>query len=477
MANPKVEVDIVADGSKARRELDKTSRAFDTFGKGLKGASLAGAGIVTAIAGIGAAGLTAATDLERSNTTLDRLFGASSTNLKTWAEDAAEQVGISSQAYSSLAVDLGVAVTDMGLAGDAAATKVDDMLGLAGDMALALGTDVPTAVGAMSAALRGEFDALGEFGVKIDDASVKAGLAAAGLDTLTGAEYDAAYQAELLAQVVGGVGEKYGGYREETETTAESQQQLTAKWEDAQRKLAELLMPALETLVGWLEQVVNWVEDNWQAIEDWVPWIGAATGAILLLNIAINANKIVLLTTAIIAFSGAMTAYIVEKAPEWNQAIEDFWAEMQTADFWLGQLDEAAGVVGLSFDSFRTTIDNVKQAVADLWNYLSSLDWSSFAIELPNVGIPPGLPGGGLRLAPAGLAAPAAGSDVMPASLRAGVRVGVSPPSAPSVVINVTGALDPDAVARQIDHLLTARGRRAGIVTSTPRVAGRMVAL
>jgi hypothetical protein len=454
--NPKIQIDILADGSDARKEVDKTAGAFDKFGKGLgKAADWAG-GAGAALVGFGALAVDAAKDAELAATSVDRAFGTAAGKVHAFADNAAASVGVSTAEYEALAATFGTAVQGMGFSAEEAAGKTDGLLVAAGDLALAAGTDVPTAAGALGAALRGEFDALGEFGVQVNDASVQAGLAAKGItDPATGlapAIGSAQYQQELLNQVMGLSGTTYAGYRAETDTTAERTQNMTASFDDAKVKLGEALLPALGWVADKLTDVAGFIKDNSDAIMVWLPWVAGATLVVWALNWALAANPIVLWSTAILIAVGAAIYFRREIGDFLYGALTNLNNLLGSSDWWGTQFQEALGILGLSAADFQTTIDNVSSAMSGLWDWFSK-QWT---FTLPVIGIPSvSLPGQS--------SAPLVGGTTTGRSLRAGGPVGV-PVSAGSSIVIQAGVGDPDAIARAVQRVLTGRARRVGPV-------------
>ncbi len=468
MANPRIDIDITADSSGARREFDKAGDGFGKFKDGVdkaaKGATVAAGGILA----IGVVALDAAKDAERAATTVDRVFGAAADSVDTFASHAADTVGVSAREYESLAASLGVAMTGIGLDVDTAASKTNDLLTVAGDMALALGVDVPAATDALGAAMRGEMDALQNFGIAVSDADVQAGLAAKGItDPATGlapAIGSAQYQQELLNQILEKSGAVYGGYRAETDTTAERQQNLTAKWDDAVTKLGTALIPVLDTGADKLEDVVTWIDKNSDAIVAWLPYVGGAIAAVWALNWALAANPIVLWTTLIVIAIGAIIIFRDQITSFINGALQNLENALGSSDWWGTQLQEALGALGLAGADFEETINNISDALSGLWGWFQR-QWT---LTLPSVPLAPAAAGfgaapAGFTVAPftvapaAGLMAARAGFDV------AGVVASAGAAAAP-INITVNGAVDPDATARQIEQLLRRRGRRTGSV-------------
>lgn len=459
--NPKIQIDIVADGSDARKEVDKTAGAFDGFKKGLdKSADWAG-GAGAALVGFGAIAVDAAKDAELAATSVDRAFGTAADQVHAFADNAATSVGISTAQYESLAATFGTAVQGMGFSAQEAATKTDGLLVAAGDLALAAGTDVPTAASALGAALRGEFDSLGEFGVAVDDATVLAGLAAKGItDPATGlapAIGSAQYQQELLNQVMGLSGTTYAGYRAETDTTTERTDIMTSSFDDAKVKLGDALLPALGWVADKLTIVAGFIKDNSDAIAAWIPWVAGAALAVWALNWALAANPIVLWTTAILIAVGAAIYFRKEIGDFLYNALSNLNDILGSSEWWGTQFQEALGALGLSANDFQTTIDNISDALSGLWGWFSR-NWS---FTLPSVPLVPAASSAGTFGAVAG--GTAAGM-VAGRSLRAGGPAAAAGRAAgPQITIQV-GIGDPDAIARAVQSLLGGRARRSGAV-------------
>lgn len=111
--------------------------------------------------------------------------------------------------------------------------------------------------------------------------------------------------------------------------------------------------------------------------------------------------------------------------------------------------------------SHRATV-TVYANADPFWSVFNSLPTSrTVTITTQNVTLPPA---GGLApaVAPAALAAP---DSTNLRTLSATGPRSAAAPAAAGVVINVNGALDPDAVARQIRRILVGRDRRTGGVT------------
>lgn len=120
------------------------------------------------------------------------------------------------------------------------------------------------------------------------------------------------------------------------------------------------------------------------------------------------------------------------------------WSTLQSA------ARTAGSVLSAPFHTVKSAVDSVISAVRSLIGWLSN-------IHVPKISLPH-LPGKSAP-APAGLTTRAA---PFTAAGAASVRTSTASPGG-GITINVTGALDPEAVARQIDRLLSAHARRVGV--------------
>lgn len=123
---------------------------------------------------------------------------------------------------------------------------------------------------------------------------------------------------------------------------------------------------------------------------------------------------------------------------------------------WLGRI-KPPGTLRGPIDAIVSAINSAISAVKSLIGWLGK-------IKVPKISLPK-IPGLGRSLVPSmaaqaspGLSPAALGRAAQPAALTSSGSTG-------AVVINVNGALDPEAVARQIRRLLNAHGTRVGLVS------------
>lgn len=122
---------------------------------------------------------------------------------------------------------------------------------------------------------------------------------------------------------------------------------------------------------------------------------------------------------------------------------------VQSLGNWLGRI-HPPGAVASAFESIRGAINGAIGAVQSLIGWLSR-------IHVPHISLPGGKSGKAVSPAVAARHAVAPG-----VSGRAGTMP--APTTSGGVTIQITGALDPEGVARQVQRLLTNHDRRVGLV-------------
>lgn len=182
---------------------------------------------------------------------------------------------------------------------------------------------------------------------------------------------------------------------------------------------------AVDAVWNTIKTVYNWVRDNWPLL------LAILTGPF-----------------------GLMVAVIIRNRDSiWNAIkavynwIRDTWDAI--ADWLSAPFETAWDTIRGIITSIRTAIDGVISAIS--------------RIRFP--ALPSWLPGDWLQST---AVTPAAGAAAFAAP---GVATTTARTGAPTpIVVNVTGALDPDAVARQIERILKGRSRRVGGVGRTAGV-------
>lgn len=294
----KLEVPVEVDGleklDQLNRDLDQTGKSLDdtsqrgTSGFKLLAAGAAGFGIGLATAGIGAAldgignSIELASDKAEAASKVNILFGESADVVTAASEGAAQSVGLSSGAYLTAAGNVGNLVTNMGIAGPAAADMSVDIVQLAADMGSFNNLPTDQAVEAIGAAFRGETEPIRAFGVMLSDATIKAKALELGLYDGTGALDDSAKATATYQLILEKTSNAQGDFARTSEGLANSQKIANARVEEAWTRVGDVLAPiaaqivpmladGMEALVGFIEDVVvavsTWADDNRELLD------------------------------------------------------------------------------------------------------------------------------------------------------------------------------------------------------------------
>jgi len=184
--------------------------------------------------------------LEDATAAASVIFGSSMGKIQTQASAAASTLGMSKSQVIDAANTFGTYGKSAGLAGDDLAGFSTQMTQVAGDMASFKGTSPEQAIEAIGAALRGETEPIRAYGVLLDDASMrneamKMGLISTTKDALTPQQKVLAAQSLILKQT----SDAQGDFARTSDSTANTQKQLSATMENLQATLGEKLAPAV----------------------------------------------------------------------------------------------------------------------------------------------------------------------------------------------------------------------------------------
>jgi hypothetical protein len=264
-------VEIVPEGTKLRKE---TAKLFDDVGddggrragNGMRNGILGGvsglaAPLATAVAALGVGkilsdAITNASDLAEGSTAITAVFGEADKTIQTFAANAAQSLGQSTNMTLDAARVFGTFGKAAGLGGEDLAAFSTDFLTLSADLASFNNTTPEQAIEALGAGLRGEAEPLRQYGVLLDDAALKARATELGIYSGTGAltqqQKVLAAQAEILAQT----STQQGDFAKTSGGLANQQRILSAGLENLSTTFGAILLPAMLAVVGFLNTSV-----------------------------------------------------------------------------------------------------------------------------------------------------------------------------------------------------------------------------
>lgn len=238
----------------ANSELDPASRKIGSgFGSKLGLAMKSGLAVGgVALAAFGKASLDAASDAQQSLGATETVFGKFAGSVIKSSNDAAQAYGLSANEYRENANVLGALFKNQGVQLRDLGGATDGMIGKAADLAATFGGTTSDAVGALSAAFKGEFDSLEKYGVSLKASTIQAELAARGQDKLTGAALAAATQQATTDLIFRQSKDSLGAFGRESDTLAGQQQRLGAQFENFKATIGTALLPVVTQFFGYL---------------------------------------------------------------------------------------------------------------------------------------------------------------------------------------------------------------------------------
>lgn len=207
-----------------------------------------------------------ASDMGETISKTNVLFGEGADAVIAFAETAATQFGQSQQQALDAATTFATFGKAAGLAGDDLTTFSTDFVGLASDLASFNNTTPEQAIQAIGAALRGETEPMRQYGVLLDDASMrqqalKMGLIETTTQALTPQQKVLAAQALIYAQTSAAQGD----FARTSGGLANQQRILDAQMQNLQATVGQALLPVVLAFTSALNTLVQAVLPPLQA--------------------------------------------------------------------------------------------------------------------------------------------------------------------------------------------------------------------
>jgi hypothetical protein len=237
--------------------LQKAQKAFQglTASTAIVGAAIGG--VVTAVGAMAYKAVQAASDLNEAVSKTNVIFGAISVEVQSFARTAARSLGISETAALQAASTFATFGKAAGLAGKDLSTFSTDFVKLAADLASFNNTSVDQSINALGAALRGESEPLRQYGVLLNDATLKAAAAELGIYSGTGA---LSQQAKVLAAqkvIYEQTTDAQGDFARTSDGLANQQRILSATFENVKTNIGQALLPVFQKFIGWVNTNVT----------------------------------------------------------------------------------------------------------------------------------------------------------------------------------------------------------------------------
>lgn len=395
--------------ARSQQSLAKMESGFQSFGKGaalLAGASALSAAFIQVTE--------AASRLQTAQAANDRIWGAQAANMQEAAK-ASQAYGLSQAQYLQTAAKIGTQLQNLGMEQDSAAVSAQSLMRMGENLAAVWGGDVPQAMTAISAALRGEFDPIENYGIGIKAAEVASRQAAEGISKAQ-AIIDIAMEQST---------DTIGAAAAAQDTYAGKQRALAASWEDAQAAIGKGFLPAAGAAVDMLTRLANAVSAIPQGVREFAgsfvavalavkgaqiglgmlaakttEWAanlaasetyvanGAKTMGRLSTALTKIGNSLPIVGALVLGFAEAM-AYLDERIAEGATSMQDFAQSLSGAGSLSGaQLDSVAASINRvneGLGGWRTVLPIVTGGVSVLVDKWLNADFYSAQTEIDNL--------------------------------------------------------------------------------------------
>lgn len=326
-------VKLGVDSKDFDKGMDHAEKRSGNMAKTFAGLTKVGMGVTMGVAaGIGATAVALgstikpASDLEEAINAVNVVFGDGAKEMTDYGKTAATAVGLSAREFNQMGAEMGAMLGNVGIAEDELAGETINLMERASDMASIFNTDVGQAFNAIQSAIKGEFNPLEAFGVKMNQAAIDAKALAMGLEDVDGTISDSAKAQAALALVYEQTDKVAGDFQNTSDGLANSQRILKATLEDTKAKVGTALLPAMESLakifkdiaaspefkvfldkiivsVGklgkWISKTVPQMISNFRKFSDWMKDNkGVVVGVLAALGVAVLAFGVSVATAA-----------------------------------------------------------------------------------------------------------------------------------------------------------------------------------
>ena len=261
--NNKVTVKFLADVDQMKRSLDSIDGKLSSFGKKMVGigTAIAGAFVVKEIVDFGVAAVKSAGDLEQLVGASEQLFGpAAAADIQAWSQTTAGALGISQTGALDAANSLAVYGKQIGLTGGELVSWTQNQTTAAADMAAMFGGTATDAVGALTAAYKGNFEQMDKYGIPINATMLEQfGQQQLAIDGVW-SSWDAGTRSGVIDAYVAQMNEANGVTGQaarEAETFAGVLQRLQATTEDISVAFGNALLPVVTEFSNTLLPIVQ----------------------------------------------------------------------------------------------------------------------------------------------------------------------------------------------------------------------------
>lgn len=290
----------------------QASSSFENIGNAMSGFGTAlTVGVTAPLVAAGTQAFMFAADMEDAMGATDQIFGSASGEMKSWAGNLQTYYGIAESEALEYGNTMGAMLKNIGgLSEKEAAATAGSLLELAGDLTAMYGGTTESAVQALTGALKGNNAMLDNYGMGVNEATIKAKALEMGLSDGTSELTLQAKQAATLALIMEQTADAQGQAAREAEGASGSMRALMTEIKNLATELGSVLLPIITPFIQKLKDMVarfrEMTPEQQQNIVKWA-MIAAAVGPVLI----VLGKVVAFLPSLIAGFKALKTAFSV----------------------------------------------------------------------------------------------------------------------------------------------------------------------
>lgn len=215
-------------------------------------------GVTLPIAAAGTAAYMFAADLEDAFGATEQIYKGSADEVKAWADTLKSYYGIAEKDALEYANVMGAMLQNIGGLSAAEAAKQGQILvELAGDLAAMFGGTTESAITALTGALKGNTTMLDNYGMGVNQATIKTKALEMGLHSGTGEMTLQIKQAATLALIMEQTADAQGQAAREAEGASGAMRALKTELKNLATDIGQLLLPVITPLVNKLREMAE----------------------------------------------------------------------------------------------------------------------------------------------------------------------------------------------------------------------------